>query len=363
MYCLKKTHFYSIFLENQKNSSLEFESIVLHKETEEEKKLLSQKIESEKRRRNQAYRTLDYELALSSYFDFFSADVFDIVKKAKFFAYFFQEEEVSSIVLLFSLFFSTSEFQQTLEEYGLSKEKMLHILFQLTNEEIIKKEIAKKIGTMNFFEVLKMTFEKKNIKFLNLYLGQSTKEIKKISEIIEKELYEQIQLWEDLQDFLGEDKRNKIQKEIGYSSEVVNIFEKAAENSILRFKTPIISIDILFLTIMESNSVSSRIVKKVIGELSDWYVLRYHLIKHIHMEESHLRNDVKKNQQFFAYLLKTELTSEEFQLLIEKESLQEATIAFRDSLIKKTLEKDLNKALKAEIYSSIRTHSVRNYSQ
>ena len=43
----------------------------------------SEKIELEKRRRNQVYLSLDYNLSVLSYFDFFSYDTFQIIKVAK----------------------------------------------------------------------------------------------------------------------------------------------------------------------------------------------------------------------------------------------------------------------------------------
>ena len=40
-----------------------------------------------------------------------------------------------------------------------------------------------------------------------------------------------------------------------YSTQVNLLFEKAAENALLRFKTPVITSEILFLTLMESTNI------------------------------------------------------------------------------------------------------------
>ena len=62
----------------------------------------------------------------------------------------------------------------------------------------------------------------------------------------------------------------------------------------------------------------SKIIKKILGNDTDWYLLRYQLIKHLHSQESNIRSEVSKNQQYFAYLLKIELTDLEFEKLLQK---------------------------------------------
>jgi hypothetical protein len=47
-------------------------------------KTVERKIELERRRRHQAYTALDYHLSLTTYFDFFSFDTFQIAKDAKY---------------------------------------------------------------------------------------------------------------------------------------------------------------------------------------------------------------------------------------------------------------------------------------
>ena len=65
----------------------------------------------------------------------------------------------------------------------------------------------------------------------------------------------------------------------------------------------------------------------------DWHLLRYRLIRSLHNDESIIKSEVTKNQQYFAYLLKTELTEVEFNKLIETTSLVEGVQLFRNMLI------------------------------
>ena len=64
-------------------------------ETELKPLSLTEKIDQEKRKRNQAYKILDYQLSMYSYFDFFSEDAFIIAKQSKHFAYFLFEGKIT----------------------------------------------------------------------------------------------------------------------------------------------------------------------------------------------------------------------------------------------------------------------------
>ena len=75
----------------------------------------------------------------------------------------------------------------------------------------------------------------------------------------------------------------------------------------VRFKTPVITSEILFLTLMENTeSKAGKLIQTQILTSAEWHLLRYRLIKSLHKNESLIRSDVMKNQHYFAYLLKTE---------------------------------------------------------
>jgi hypothetical protein len=270
------------------------------------------KIEFEQRRRNQIYMKLDYLLSLVSYFDFFSTNAFQIIKLAKESGQLSSSSISSSFItdefLLLAFFSSNSQIVELLKEYDITQEKFL---------EASSSSIA-------------------------------------ISSLSEKSLFFKIK------QVFGE-KNEKIKFE--YSPEVNLLFEKAAENALIRFKTPIISSEILFLTILENSETKTiKIFKNLIANDINLYLLRYKLIKRIHNEESSIRENIVKNQHFFAYLLKTQLNEIEFERLIKNELISTGVNLFRNTLVSKVLKIKLNELLEHEIYKSMKLTNQRNYS-
>ena len=114
---------------------------------------------------------------------------------------------------------------------------------------------------------------------------------------------------------------------------------------------------------MEEKSFStSKIIKKILGNDTDWYLLRYQLIKHLHSQESNIRSEVSKNQQYFAYLLKTQLGETEFDKLLETQGLNDGVSIFRNMLISESIKLDLFKRLLNDIKKSIEITNTRKYS-
>jgi hypothetical protein len=94
----------------------------------------------------------------------------------------------------------------------------------------------------------------------------------------------------------------------------------------------------------------------------DWYLLRYKLIKRIHNQESNIRSEVVKNQHYFAYLMKIQLTDFEFNKLIETETLAQGVSLFRNTLISKILKVNIFDEISDEIYTSMKITNKRSYS-
>jgi len=148
-----------------------------------------------------------------------------------------------------------------------------------------------------------------------------------------------------------------------YTHEVYQLFQKAIENALTRFKTPVITSEILFLTMLEEkNCKAGSIIQNLFETEMEWYLFRYKVIKYIHNQESKIRSEVSKNQQYFAYLLKTQLPDAEFNCLIEKMELSKGVLQFRNELIMKFLQLNIFGALTEEITTSIRTTNQRQYS-
>ena len=274
----------------------------------------AKKIESEKRKRHQLYNKLDYVLGNNTYFDFFSKDSFSIIKNAKILAYLFSHKKLTSEFILLSFFETDSKITKILMEYGIDKQRIKELI--LTKEELNLK-LENKVS-FSFFNV--------------------TEESKTTQSKIDLSL------------------------ELPFSTDLYKVFEKTVDNAINRFKTPVINSDILFITLMEDKeSKVSKILKKSLNNETDWYILRYRLLKELHLHESTIRGEVSRNQQYFAYLLKTKLSDTEFDQLIKKEVMESAVLLFRNYLIQNLLKVNLFESLSKEILKSNRITNKRKY--
>jgi len=269
-------------------------------------------IQIEKRKRHQAYLSLDYLISRITYFDFFSADAFKIAKYSKYLTQYFNLSKVTPEILLLSCFYCNSSLSNFLKPYE-SQTNLEKNLLKL----IIGNEQQGKISNKNLSNFITSLYSSTEIKNIN----------------------------------------------IEYSRQVNQIFLKASELALERFKNPVITSEIIFLTLMEDKTYSpSKIIKKLIGSETDWYLLRYQLIKHLHSQESNIRSEISKNQQYFAYLLKTQLGENEFDKLLESESLNQGVSIFRNILISESIKVDLFKILLNDIKKSIKITNTRKYS-
>jgi hypothetical protein len=274
-----------------------------------------EKIEFEKRRRNQVYLALDYLLSALTYFDFFSFDAFQTVKYSKSLAEIFETKVVNTEFLLIAFLYKNTQILEVAQEYGITKEIVSRLLSEEA-ENILKRK--NNFFYSNFVDKIKNIFR------------PSTEEV-----------------------------------EIPYSYELSVIFEKAAENALERFKTPVITSEILFLTLLESEESSKvRKLTRLVGmsEL-DFYLLKYKLIKRIHSQESAIREKVIKNQHYFAYLLKTQLPGDQFETLLKTELLATGVSLFRNILVSQVLQIDMFEVLKDDIHKSIKLTNKRKYSK
>jgi hypothetical protein len=279
---------------------------------------INQKIELEKRRRYQAYMSLDYLLSVVTYFDFFSFNTFQIAKKSKDLTQLFEKKVVTSEFLLLPFFEYNLEISTLLEKYGINEKEVSDIICKIT-----------KTGEESF-----STTSLKSIKNFCINI-----DIPMISEML------------------------IISKETQYSYEINQIFEKAAENALSRFKTPVVSSEILLITMLEAKkSKVGKLLKQLLKSETNWYTLRYSLMKRLHNQELAIRTDVPKNQQYFAYLLKTQLPELQFDTLIEKDCLLPGVLLFRNNMIADIMKLDIYKRLKSDISSSIKSTTGRNYS-
>ena len=269
-----------------------------------------EKIKDEKRRRHQAYIALDYLFPLRSYFDFFSKDAFKITTNSKTFTQILGKKIITSDILLVPFFYIDSPISEILKKYGITKENIENIILEANPTDLGSKF---------------------NLNFLNEF----------VRNII---IYSPIEF-----------QKIKSNSTIKFSLEVNTLFEKAAENALKRFKTPVISTEILFITLMEQDKTrASRILKKFIPEEIDWLLLRYNLLKRLYMHESSIRTQVTTNQQYFAYLLKIKFSDVEFENTIKNGYLSDVVSSFRNELIGDALKVNIHSLLKKEIYTSFK---------
>jgi len=264
---------------------------------------INKKIENEKRRRNQIYIVLDYLFSGLTYFDFFSVDSFELVKISKILSALYKKEFVGSDFLLLSFFLNSSQIS-IFNELGITSKNALNLIL---NQESIKNDFL-------FLKKIKFSF-------------------------ISLSFHEKI-----------------------FSYETNFIFEKSAENALIRFKTPIITSDILLVTILEEkNTKAYKLLKSILNSSVKLYLLRYKLIKRIHIQESFIRNEVSKNQHYFAYLLKTQLKENELDKLIKFNNFVFGVSSFRNSLVSKILEINFFNLISKEINQSLIFTNSRKY--
>jgi len=275
-------------------------------------KTVERKIELERRRRHQAYTALDYHLSLTTYFDFFSFDTFQIAKDAKYLTQIEKGKNVTSDILLLAFFSKHLKISEILNNFGLKKESIFEKVSSFSNkEDTIIENLVKKF---------QISFP---VSFQSLVLNTK----------------------------------------IEYSLEVNHIFEKAAENAFLRFKTPLIGTEILFLTLLEEEeTLAGKILKEIFPTDFDWFSLRYELIKKIYNQEAMIRTEVGSSQEYFAYLLKTRFSDFEFESLIASGYFSQSVLSFRNNLISEALKLDIYKSLEEEVYTSKKEKNLFSFS-
>jgi|TARA_B110000977_G_scaffold187855_1_gene255436 hypothetical protein len=273
----------------------------------------------EKRRRHQLYTLLDYTLSAVSYADFCSKDTIKIINQGKLLAECTKSKLFTSEFLLIPFFNAEFELASILKECNL-------------NDAEIKKMISKAntLTTRSLGERVDFLFYRSFKHIINFSFFQ----------------------------------KRFTNMNVKYSYGVNRGLEKTAENALKRFKTPVITPEILFITLMEDkdNSVG-KIIKTFFKEEIEWYVFRFKLIKRIHHQETAVRNDIRKSEQHFAYLLKLSISELEFNRLIESELIELGVSAFRHKVVKYLLATEVFDVLDKDINKSIRATNKRRYSK
>jgi hypothetical protein len=308
--------------ENQLNTEYEFtieHDWKMQHDYSDPSKTNEEKIRLEKRRRHQIYMLLDYALAAVSSTDFFSSDTFRIARQAKTLAQCTKAKFLTSEFLLIPFFDSELELSSILKE-----------------ENLDENEIGKMISSSN--KLTPRSFKEKVLFFF-------TRPFKNRRTI----------------EFF---RKRFTNSNVKYSYGVNKLFDQTAENALSRFKTPVITPEILLITMMEAkNDNVGKIIKTFFKNDLDWHIFRYRLIKRIHAQETSIRSGVKKSKHLFAYLLKVNLTESEFNRLVELELVDFGASTFRNKVIRYMLSVDMFELLEYDTYQSIKATSTRKYSE
>lgn len=298
-----------------------------------------EEIAAEKRRRYQTYKSLDYQLSNFTFFDFFSADAFEIIKNSKFLSQIYKQKQVTSEFLFLPFFDSKFEIATILEEFGFNEDFIQNFCFNLEEIPQQKSQIKNK---------------------LTFLLQENSKNPNQVNSSV-------VDVWLEIQKIFGftnDIVEQSSQKEIQFSYEANQLFEKSADNAMVRFKTPIITPEILFISLMEEkNFLVGKLIKKELLDETNWYLLRYKLLKKLYNQEAVIKSEIKKSHQFFAYLLKTQISESNFQKLIEKKALQKAVSLFRNYVVRDVLKSDFLENFDIETHASIMTGATRYYSK
>jgi len=267
--------------------------------------VINEKIKREKRRRNQVYMALDYLNSRTNKFDFLSSSSISILKVSKNLTINFKKEKLSSDFILFSYFKNESEIIKLLEKFNITIENIEKYL-------TIGHELTKNKNSGIF-----SNFQEKN--FSN--------------------------------------------NDIEYNFEVKILIEKAIENS-YRFKTPVITPEILLLTLLEEKTLSAGIlIRKILKNDIQWNLLRYEILKKIHYQETKVQGNMYQKYRYFAYLIKNELEDTKFDKLLEKSELSFVIQSYRNLLVSKILQLNISDFIEHEIKVSMNSNNLRHYSK
>lgn len=281
-------------------------------------KTKEEKIVEEKRRRYQTYKKLEYMLSAVTYFDFYSPTAVTIALHSKFLAQCCGRKIASSELLLLPFLAEDSSIAKLLNSFDLHESSIGEYICEFnrfSERSFIDNQIAK---FKFFFHDLKDEFF--------------------------------------LKDF-------SLSSEVKNSRELNAIFEKSAENAFFRFKTPVVTSEILFLTMLEEKHTRvGKIIQTFIKNESDWYLLRYKLLKLIHADETSLRSNLKKSQLYFGYLLKTQLEESKFKTMLQNKAFSERVSIFRNKIIREVLDYDFREKFYKDVTRSIRLNNKRKYS-
>lgn len=256
----------------------------------------------EKRKRFQTYTALDYLISMTTPFDFFSKETFEIFLYSLYLHTILKPKNFSYTLFFISCLEKGTISKEILIQNNLTFENLTEILEFQENSNRIKKEKRAKKDLIVFDNLFYFDFQK-----ITLFLN------------------------------------------------------KILENAHNRFKTPLISEEIFLITLLEliKNDKNFNFFLPAISNVN-YLNIRYKLLKKLHSIETALKIKTPQNFLFFSYLVQTQLSSFESKNLIFTETQETGLNFFRNKLILDCLSFNINSHLKKRIHQNISLY--RNYS-
>lgn len=285
----------------------DFEYRKLYDEKKWFRKLTNKKFR-EIRRRLHFYTNLELLSSRITIFDVMNRETFSILLHAKRIARYYHFEEVTEEILLLAF---------------LSGKKEINKLFK-------KSELNKKAIYKEFLETYKLPTR-------NIF--------QKIGNFILEKIFLE--------------KKPLLDQNFNFSSSCLDLFFKASENTLERFKTFVITPEILFVTLMEKKI---PLLFKGLDNKKKWYILRYILLRRINTEEILIQGKVKTNQFLYIYLLKSKLPQRTYNLYIGGKRRKILYQNFRGLIFSKVLKWDRLTFLESQTRHSIKINSILRYS-
>lgn len=326
-------------------------------------------IELEKYRRNQAYSTLNYLLSNVTYANFFTHDVMVQIGYAQTIARKRRLNNFTGEQLVLGILDSDCEVKRILADVGITRktfEKTIADLKFSPDENVetndpswVRSKLRFLQSKFQYIRTHRQEIFEQSIKFSKIfyreqifpYFSRFLHQIDCITSIIANWVRQKIDptlppfalpIWEEIEPVW-----------IPPSPNVYRMFERAAYLA-LEYKTPVIGSEILFLVLLENQTTRSGIaLRTLLKNPANFLSLRYKLLKRVWRNKSHIMQQVKSNQHFFAFLLQADLSGIAFDQLVETKDLADAVNLYRNELIKGALEVDIWPLLVEESYLSM----------
>lgn len=324
------------------------------------KSLLLNPKNKEKRKRNFANFFFQRIYSQTSCVDFFSKDVVNLVLFTKKIARILKEDKLTIEIFFLALCLNpNNDFSDLLKKYGVLK------------RQIIKQYLRDKKYSKISKSCL-LSFETQILKLIQPTLLQQS--FDKIFTFFFLPLLVLNQFCVNILSVLNKNFTSKISfpllnvifkfffykrslKDIEISDECCTFFENLMYFAKIKYKTPVITNELLALAFLDSKYGS--FLKLLLTDINNFYEIKYSLSKNLYEQEILIKEEIPKNLQYFSYLLKSGYFEKDFQALVTKENvLVKGNLTLKTSLIRNfTLQKifkaSIFEILEEEIFQSI----------